>query len=79
MESISARLKAKSFHSRYPKTGLRLSMMLTFTGEGKNDVMRHYEASGSMFLDLKDVVAVMQGVEAQFAGDLADVGPISLS
>ena len=63
-----------------PQNGTRrLSMMLTFTGEGKNDVILHYEASENMFLDIRDVVAVMQGVGAQFTGDLADVGPISLS
>ena len=57
----------------------RLSMMLTFTGEGKSDVIEHNSGGGTMYLDLKNVVVTIQGVEAQFSGDVVEVGPISLS
>ena len=57
----------------------RLSMKLTFTGEGKSDVIEHKSGGGTMYLDLRNVFVTMQGVEAQFSGDVAEVGPISFS
>ena len=57
----------------------RLNMILTLTEEGKSDVIGHNSGGGSMYLDLKDVVVTIQGVEVQFSGDVTEVGPISLS
>ena len=63
-----------------PQNGTRkLSMMLSFTEEGKDDAMGHEDGGGNMYLDLKNVVVTIQGVEAQFSGDVEEVGPIFLS
>ncbi len=56
----------------------RLCMMLVFTSEGKSDVIGHSSGGGTIYLDLKDVLVTVQGVEVQFSGDVTEVGPISL-
>lgn len=55
-----------------------LSLLLEFTIEGKNDVLGHYNASEDLYLDLKSVNVVIQGVEASYSGEVLEVGPIPL-
>lgn len=56
-----------------------LSLLLEFTMDGKNDVLGHYNAGDDLYLDLKNVNVVIQGVEASYSGDIFEVGPIPLS
>jgi hypothetical protein len=55
-----------------------LCIILQFTQDGKNDVLGHYDSSYELYIDLREVIVVIQGIEASYEGDLSEIGPIPL-
>jgi len=67
-----------SFPLRIPAKGDGiLTIVLQFTREGKEDVLKHVDADDDLLVDLRDMTLVIQGIEASYTGDF-EVGPISL-
>jgi hypothetical protein len=63
-----------------PAKGTRtLSLLLCFTDEGKNDVLDHYASGNELYLDLKDIDIVIQGVEVNCPSDVTMIGPVPLT
>jgi len=63
-----------------PAKGTRtLSLILEFTEEGKNDVLGHYNIGNELYLDLRDIDIVIQGIEVNCPGDVTMIGPVPLS
>ena len=63
-----------------PAKGTRtLSLLLCFTEEGKNDLLGHYTSGIELYLDLKDVDIVIQGVEVNCPSDVTMIGPVPLT
>ena len=55
-----------------------LSLVLHFTEAGKNDVLGHRDSGEELYLDLKNLVVTIEGVEASYEGDVVEIGPVPL-
>lgn len=53
-----------------------LCMDLHFTETGKNDVLSHYNSGGSLYIDLRNLRVVVQGVEVNYNRDVLEIGPM---
>ena len=79
-ETFIGQANGESLPLNIPANGTEiLSIILQFNQDGKNDVLGHYSSNLELYLDLREMIVVIQGIEASYMGDLTEIGPISLN
>jgi hypothetical protein len=53
-------------------------MVFCFDETGKNDVLGHRDSGNGLYLDLRNLVVVIEGVEVNYNGEVIEIGPIPL-
>jgi len=61
-----------------PHSSLCLCMVFCFDETGKNDVLGHRDSGNGLYLDLRNLVVVIEGVEVNYNGEVIEIGPIPL-